>query len=524
MPAMLDDPTADPKYRVSGVQPYHTPSSPLPPEIAPRLVTLRDRTTAATLVPFTAPDQVSPALLRHLCDQLNHEIEKGDTYPMLDAMPLNTFGSYWFGLFAAVMILGDIQHVVNLLTSQAGEGNWEKDCLGSFYIKPNYPGRSSHICNAGFLTTNAARNRGVGRLMGEGYLEWAPKLGYTYSVFNLVYENNIASCRIWDSLGFKRIGRVKGAGNLKSFPDQLTDAIIYGRDLGIDTEDIASEERFEKIRQVLHFSRDTHLKTISLRLLFFLAAETYYLKTGQYPSDADRAQKSRLRSAAMHYKLLPAPVPSDPEANKLMLNNKEVISDPAVQASIARNVHVAQHHAGINKTTATIAETYHWTRIKETASLTIRNCPKCKELSKAPIIRPDQALFGNGNTAQGYTSVSAAGRDVGSDHETRPEDSSIPPPTNKTRQQQQQSSAANDPQQQQQQQQPQSPSSVPLDPQLLQRLQTATASSSDAESTPMDYENAAADRAGQASYTSRDHQQAPTAYMVPGEDHRMSDA
>lgn len=32
----------------------------------------------------------------------------------------------------------------------------------------NAVGRSSHICNGGFLVTEAARNRGVGRLMGEG--------------------------------------------------------------------------------------------------------------------------------------------------------------------------------------------------------------------------------------------------------------------------------------------------------------------------------------------------------------------
>ena len=59
---------------------------------------------------------------------------------------------------------------------------WEKVCLGSFYVKPNYPGRSSHVCNGGFLVTDAARNKGVGRLMGEGYLEWAPKLVSTVTL------------------------------------------------------------------------------------------------------------------------------------------------------------------------------------------------------------------------------------------------------------------------------------------------------------------------------------------------------
>lgn len=45
-------------------------------------------------------------------------------------------------------------------------------------------GRCSHVCNAGFFTTPAARNRGVGRVMGEVYLEVAPKL-VCFPLFNL---------------------------------------------------------------------------------------------------------------------------------------------------------------------------------------------------------------------------------------------------------------------------------------------------------------------------------------------------
>ncbi|KAL8698583.1 MAG: hypothetical protein Q9224_001788, partial [Gallowayella concinna] len=249
------------------------------------------------------------------------------------------------------MILGDVQSIEEVVNLENRGIDWGEVCLGSFYVKPNYPGRSSHICNGGFLVTEAARNRGVGRLMGEGYLEWAPKLGYTYSVFNLVYETNVASCRIWDALGFKRIGRIKGCGNLQSYPDELVDAIIYGRDLGPEGEDFVSEERFDKIR--------------------------FYLKHGKYPNGADRAEKSRLRSAATHYKLLPAEDGSD-SGERLMLKDKEVVSDPQRQYEIARQVHASQH-GGINKTTATIAEKYHWVRIKETVSLVIKNCPDCKE-------------------------------------------------------------------------------------------------------------------------------------------------
>ncbi|KAI5248418.1 hypothetical protein E4T42_05656 [Aureobasidium subglaciale] len=352
MPAMLDDPTAPAIYRTSGDAPYPAPYAPLPDNIVPRQVTLRDRSTTATLVAFSSPDQVPKTLLHYLCALLNREIEKGDTYPMINELPLESFGPYWFANFGAVMLLGDVSNVEHVWQMEKESVDWSKQCLGSFYIKPNYPGRSSHVCNGGFLVSDVARNRGVGRLMGEGYLEWAPQLGYTYSVFNLVYETNIASVRIWDALGFKRIGRVPGCGNLKSV-DHLVDAIIFGRDLNGEAEDYLSEERFDKIR--------------------------YYLKTGNYPNGADRAEKSRLRSAGAHYRIVPSP--SGDGEEKLMLKDKEVISDPQKQYEIALKTHTATH-AGINKTTASIAEKYHWIRIKETVSQAIRNCANCKETAK----------------------------------------------------------------------------------------------------------------------------------------------
>ncbi|KAL9941419.1 hypothetical protein D7B24_004762 [Verticillium nonalfalfae] len=354
MPAMLDDPDSPTIYRVSGATPFPEPgSSDLPSEIVPRQVTLRDGRTAATMMPFASRDQVPKSLLGYLADQLNKEIEGGDTYPMTEPMTHEKFASYWFQNFGALMLLGNIEQPSDLADlPEASTGDWSKTCLGSFYIKPNYPGRSSHVCNAGFLVTDASRGRGVGRLMGECYLDWAPKLGYTYSVFNLVYETNVASCKIWDALGFKRIGRVKGCGDLRSYPGQLVDAIIYGRDLvpGEFPEDLAGVERFDKIK--------------------------FYLKYNKYPVGADRHEKSRLRSAATHYRLV--------AGDRLMLKDKEVIPDPRRQYEIARDVHVAAH-GGINKTTATIAERYHWSRIKETVSDVIRNCVKCKELGKAPV-------------------------------------------------------------------------------------------------------------------------------------------
>lgn len=120
--------------------------------------------------------------------QLNREIDLGDTYPMTTTFESpETFTSYWFQNFAAVMVLGH----VNSLYEVEGFGDdgekvdWEKVCLGTFYIKPNYPGRSSHVCNAGFLVSDGSRGKGVGRLMGEAYLDWVRIFDFIYSLYLL---------------------------------------------------------------------------------------------------------------------------------------------------------------------------------------------------------------------------------------------------------------------------------------------------------------------------------------------------
>lgn len=50
-------------------------------------------------------------------------------------MELEKFAGYWFGTFAVVALLGE--------EGKIREGrDWKRECLGTFYIKPNYPGMS----------------------------------------------------------------------------------------------------------------------------------------------------------------------------------------------------------------------------------------------------------------------------------------------------------------------------------------------------------------------------------------------
>lgn len=307
-------------------------------------VLLKDGETTATIYPVQSPGDLPAGLLAFLCDEFNIEIERGDSFSFFDALHVEAFLNYWFGAFAGVMVLGDAPTL-------EGPKQWEKECLGTFFVKPNYPGRASHICTAAFLVNAGIRGKGIGRTLTDCFLQWGPRLGYTYCVFNLVFETNVAARRIWESLNFKRIGRIKSAGILKGH-ETAVDAIIYGRELVAVPDSGQGAYRFDKIK--------------------------LYLETGKYPAMADRQEKSRLRSSASHYRL---------ENGKLMLRDKEVISDPMQQLQICTEIHLS-NHGGINKTTSAVAEKYHWTRIKDTVAAAIKNCITCRESIKdEPIMK-----------------------------------------------------------------------------------------------------------------------------------------
>ncbi|KAL4803772.1 hypothetical protein BDV18DRAFT_39161 [Aspergillus unguis] len=221
MPSILEDPNATPSIPPSHIQSLKTSS------ITPIKTTLKSG-APVTLYPITTgPSCLPESLLKFLHREFSDEITRGCTYPMEEAMEYERFTEYWFGVFGVVAVLDSQKENGGGLS----EGrDWEKECLGTFYIKPNYPGRCSHVCNAGFLTTTAARGQGVGIVMGRAYLQYAPLLGYKYSVFNLVFENNVASVKIWERLGFSVIGRVPGCARLAN-SDHLVDALIIGKDL-----------------------------------------------------------------------------------------------------------------------------------------------------------------------------------------------------------------------------------------------------------------------------------------------------
>ncbi|CEO99593.1 unnamed protein product (mitochondrion) [Plasmodiophora brassicae] len=157
--------------------------------VVPRTATLRD----GTQVTIDRLNRAAREDITTLRDLLNGEIESG-TYPQ--DRPVDDAG--FLAYYAS-------HEVFVARSTQSGT------ILGSFYVKPNFPGRCAHICNSGFLVVPAYRGRGVGRALAEAFEAVAPACGYRAAFFNLVFEDNPASLALWDSLHYVRTGRVPGA-------------------------------------------------------------------------------------------------------------------------------------------------------------------------------------------------------------------------------------------------------------------------------------------------------------------------
>jgi GNAT superfamily N-acetyltransferase len=83
--------------------------------------------------------------------------------------------------------------------------------LGTYLLKPNYPGPGAHVANAAFMVAPAARRQGVGRRLAAHCLARAREVGYLAMQFNAVVATNSGALALWDELGFDRIGTVPRA-------------------------------------------------------------------------------------------------------------------------------------------------------------------------------------------------------------------------------------------------------------------------------------------------------------------------
>ena len=134
--------------------------------------------------------------------------DEGNSYPFTDMSTLELFRSYYTTHDTFVAKINNVP-------------------VGAFYVKPNFPGRSGHICNGGFIVHPEHRGKRIATFLAYCFRFIARDLGYEASFFNLVYKSNEASVKLWRRFGFVEIGVVPKAGKLRGSDgkDFYSDAI-----------------------------------------------------------------------------------------------------------------------------------------------------------------------------------------------------------------------------------------------------------------------------------------------------------
>lgn len=405
--------------------------------LASQTILLTDGTNA-TIHPVWNGSQLPLELVAALCVEYNAEIDRGRSFPETHRMMLENFEKSWFSGVAGVVIRGDDKFYLedfDLLDNN--------ECLGSFWIQPCYPGRSSHICTANFLVKSKFRNTGVGTAMGQCFLRWARQLGYDYAMLNLVYDCNVAACKILDRLGFRVLSTLRGAGILKGFSSPV-DAFMFGRSLNraYGTSGANTPATSINTPHTPGTSHSASLDTPNLapslapslapnltpnltpNLDISHASQSVSHDTYQALHSTTRDQSPLNFDFAVDPSLEPTrpmPLKLSPEFEQVRVYLMEgvyppgttrvertrirsrarsyevvhgtlmfkrthapVVTNAAEQARIVTALH-RENHNGINKLQKRVLESYHWHGVRETIMRVIKSCPECKAASEPQV-------------------------------------------------------------------------------------------------------------------------------------------
>lgn len=118
----------------------------------------------------------------------------GETYAVDPRISRDAALDYWVTQARAAYVAEDAGRIV-----------------GTYYIKTNQAGGGAHVCNCGYIVDAAAQGQGIAAQMCQHSQTAAAALGYRAMQFNLVLASNEGAVRLWERLGFAKVGTIPAA-------------------------------------------------------------------------------------------------------------------------------------------------------------------------------------------------------------------------------------------------------------------------------------------------------------------------
>lgn len=83
-----------------------------------------------------------------------------------------------------------------------------QEIVGLYILHPNNVGRCGHISNASYAVKKDLRGHGIGEKLVLHSLSKAKELGFKIMQFNAVVKSNQPALRLYEKLGFVRLGTI----------------------------------------------------------------------------------------------------------------------------------------------------------------------------------------------------------------------------------------------------------------------------------------------------------------------------
>lgn len=90
-----------------------------------------------------------------------------------------------------------------------------KKAVGLYILHPNNVGRCKHICNASYAVRKGLRGQHIGEKLVTHCMEKGKELGFHILQFNAVVSSNEHALRLYERLGFVRLGVIPGGFLMK---------------------------------------------------------------------------------------------------------------------------------------------------------------------------------------------------------------------------------------------------------------------------------------------------------------------
>lgn len=138
----------------------------------------------------------------------NAVVEAADAFPQSEPLPETEAAAFFAG-----------QSYTGVAEDASGA------IVGLYILHPNNVGRCGHIANASFAVDAARRGEHIGEALVRDCLAQGKRLGFRILQFNAVVATNTAAIRLYEKLGFHKIGMVKDGFMKKD--GAYTDIILY---------------------------------------------------------------------------------------------------------------------------------------------------------------------------------------------------------------------------------------------------------------------------------------------------------